>query len=574
MARIKTTNTMKKIKASIAQTGLHYVTDFFNQNLVTVLGELLQNSRRAGATSVKVTTSPAGESRLKVVIEDNGSGIKEPEKLLTLWDSGWEAETMTLESPAGFGFFSLAHLPDGVSVRSLDWQMHIDQHVFKGSGEAECKPTTDTLRGTRLTFYLGVDSFRMLSFGNISEAFKSRLAEAVHYYPVPVELNGAKMEQEDFLAKANWRRQFDGVTVGIYTSDPYRLHNNVMQNPRINFYGVTLHARLDVPQPGWHVRLDVTGACALDLVKPARNAVVENQKWADMQAMIRRAVYEVCQTTPHDLPYSDWLEAASMGLKLPEAQPVLQVDTPTDIGDSDNQSFDLAPSYKGAEMTARACATDIINQLDNAELLALHLSGANIPLMFLPARDKEGYSWYPKRTATELVQIVKNGKTTSKLSVRSSDWGDKAVAKLNAPRGFVDSIQLQLTVSDGKGKSEILKYPTHIAFGSDEWGDADISNHWVCIKEKFAEISVADLQAIFFYYSEDASDGRDTQESDFWAAAQKELARRRGGDTAANKLAIEQAVGNGLVARAMKNLKVDQVTLCLGKDGCVKVRLP
>lgn len=562
---------MKKIKASIAQTGLHYVTDFFNQNLTTVLGELLQNSRRAGATAVKVTTAPAGDKRTKVVIEDNGSGIQEPEKLLTLWDSGWDAETTVNESPAGFGFFSLAHLPDGVTVRSLDWQMHIDQHVFKGAGEATCMPKSPVLNGTTLTFY--VEDAYVMNLAHLGSRFTSALREAVKFYPVPVTLDGKPLEQEDFLKDATWRRAFEGVTVGIYTKNPDTCY--ITPRHGINFYGVTLSRSVASPQPDWYVRLDVTGACALDLVKPARNSVVENQKWQDMQALVRRAVYEVCRTEPHNLPYDNWKEAESMGLKLPEARALLAVDMPHDIGDGENWSGGLSESYEVVGYARQPCTSDsLISALSDEDLVALHLSGAKLPLLFRHSPTYRGYSWYPRRTVESVVQVVKKGGKTYKLTTDSRDWSQAAVKALQKGRGFVDSVTLKCQVNEPGEKSSFLEYPSSLAFGTDSWGGASMADHFVCTKEGFASIDADTLKAIFFYYSDDSSDGRDNQESDFYEEAAIELARRRGGDDAAHKLEIEQSVDRWRMVSAMQKMKVRQITLRLNDSVGLVVELP
>ena len=47
--------------------------------------EILQNARRAGATEVRITNKDG-----YVIVEDNGSGIADFQKLLDLGGSGWD----------------------------------------------------------------------------------------------------------------------------------------------------------------------------------------------------------------------------------------------------------------------------------------------------------------------------------------------------------------------------------------------------------------------------------------------------------------------------------------------------
>lgn len=70
-------------------------------NNTKVLAELMQNARRAGATRIDVVKADA-----VLTISDNGSGIGDFQKLLTLAESGWDAKTVQTEGAYGMGFFS------------------------------------------------------------------------------------------------------------------------------------------------------------------------------------------------------------------------------------------------------------------------------------------------------------------------------------------------------------------------------------------------------------------------------------------------------------------------------------
>jgi signal transduction histidine kinase len=93
------------IQAQVSQSTLGKVSRLFNSSLTDCLNELLQNARRAGATAVKMTLSDDRH----LTLEDDGTGIAQPQTLLTLGESNWSEETKQQEDPAGMGVFSLAN---------------------------------------------------------------------------------------------------------------------------------------------------------------------------------------------------------------------------------------------------------------------------------------------------------------------------------------------------------------------------------------------------------------------------------------------------------------------------------
>jgi glucose-6-phosphate-specific signal transduction histidine kinase len=112
---------MTTIQAQVSQATLSKVSRLFNSSLTDCLNELLQNARRANATAVKITLSDDHQ----LTIEDDGTGITQPQTLLTLGESDWSEETKQQEDPAGMGIFSLANR--NVTVRSQDWQVHLQR---------------------------------------------------------------------------------------------------------------------------------------------------------------------------------------------------------------------------------------------------------------------------------------------------------------------------------------------------------------------------------------------------------------------------------------------------------------
>lgn len=81
----------------------------------TVISELMQNARRAGSDFVSFDYDEESET---LVIEDAGCGIDDPQKILSVAESGWDNDTMENETPYGIGFLSALFMSDRVSIES------------------------------------------------------------------------------------------------------------------------------------------------------------------------------------------------------------------------------------------------------------------------------------------------------------------------------------------------------------------------------------------------------------------------------------------------------------------------
>ena len=65
----------RTIHARVDDNAIERVTRFFNARLGSILGELFQNARRAGATEIDVRTTMTG-----IEVSDNGHGMNEGTK--------------------------------------------------------------------------------------------------------------------------------------------------------------------------------------------------------------------------------------------------------------------------------------------------------------------------------------------------------------------------------------------------------------------------------------------------------------------------------------------------------------
>ena len=97
------TTSTNEVAMKVNQGNLVKSLRFSFTNKTTTLGELMQNSRRAHATQVIFNFCPEAKA-LQVI--DDGCGIDSIETLLTVAESGWDAELIAHEHAYGIGFLS------------------------------------------------------------------------------------------------------------------------------------------------------------------------------------------------------------------------------------------------------------------------------------------------------------------------------------------------------------------------------------------------------------------------------------------------------------------------------------
>ena len=135
---------METIQAQVSQRLLSKATRLFSGTLSGRIIEILQNARRAGATTVHITNLDGS-----VAVCDNGHGIEDFAKLLDLGNSGWDQGTEEAEDPAGVGVFCLA--PREVEIHSGHKNVVITEKAW--TGEPVPVQTIDGFfLGTKLQF--------------------------------------------------------------------------------------------------------------------------------------------------------------------------------------------------------------------------------------------------------------------------------------------------------------------------------------------------------------------------------------------------------------------------------------
>ena len=183
------TETQTAIKAVVNEKNFFAAMKHLFASSFAVVGELLQNSRRAGATRIDVNFDYQS-SVLEFI--DNGHGISDFSKLLELSASGWSEETKIKENPFGMGFFSCFGVAKSVEVRSkgtmliacIEDLVEGKKIVLRQTDEADEHTTVIRLHGVSVEL-----------LGSYEDEFGERLQSLVYGFDTPVFLNGVEMKR-------------------------------------------------------------------------------------------------------------------------------------------------------------------------------------------------------------------------------------------------------------------------------------------------------------------------------------------------------------------------------------------
>ncbi len=400
---------MELLRATISPSILSKADRLFRNDDRGILTELLQNARRAGATRVEVTIepSPQQEHVTRVTFEDNGHGIEDFQKLLTLGDSNWNPEVLAIEDPAGMGFFSLCH--STVEVSSGKKKVVLTREVFRGQAPAEIVASDAPVHGTRIVF----------TRPTVSKPVEVALKDASEFNPLDVMLNGERLERHDFLEGALHREVIDGVEVGISTlfrrrfgwdRDDWNFHGSVLREPFGLIHGfLTRDEKGEWRQESLYLRFDVLEVGRVKLQLPDRRAIVKDSDLEAFTKKVRAAVYRFLSTQEHHvLSFEQWKEARSLGVSIAEASPYLTTwhAQPADP--------DAAPFFGQADTHLLPTLDDVL--LVDAHLPSQHTLEAALTPSAIPNKTFyqvqsrfNGYSWYDRLPILTEAEVLVDG---------------------------------------------------------------------------------------------------------------------------------------------------------------------
>ncbi|MHA6767661.1 DNA mismatch repair MutL family protein [Sphingobium ummariense] len=214
------------IHTAVSPEAIHRASRLFSGGALDAIHEILQNSRRAGATRIAVDMMQV-EGCAFLDMRDDGCGIDDPAALLTLGFSGWNVDIARREDPAGMGLFSLAGLD--VEIHSFSpalgesWKVRIPARAWDSGAPLALEPC-DLGWGTLIRIAMPED-WKL--------GIRSVIAQAARHYPLPVTMNGVLLHREDFLKDAIAIEELQGCRIGVYKADP-----NGLDGCRVNFHGL------------------------------------------------------------------------------------------------------------------------------------------------------------------------------------------------------------------------------------------------------------------------------------------------------------------------------------------------
>ena len=416
------------IRARVHPDALARLPRMFTASPRGMLNELFQNARRAGARHIHVNIQGN-----RVAVHDDGTGIDDPQALLSFGYSGWQADLD--EDPAGMGFAALART--GCEVRStyasgVPWQVSLAPQAFLGKGPDVPVETPDhsPAPGTHVFFNMPPDT---------AVVWPNAIRAAALHLPVTVLLTvddeDMDVYQEDFLNGAVYVEDanvhgLQNVRIGVFrnrlpgTQDH---HLNVM-GLQPDFQAPTLHtastpteaessSQIYYPDV-WSTRVDVTGkADGLELVLPQRLKLVDNGFTQTLHGLCYNAIYRALQQAQGNLHFNaDVLKAARQaGIHLQPPRPMLRRWHPQTAAD------DTPRMVYGRPQTFHSLPDDafVVSPLEatTAQTLyhALHEAGM-LHRVFAADDGMQGIDWYDR--------LPRAGNVSAIVQTTDGTWHD------------------------------------------------------------------------------------------------------------------------------------------------------
>lgn len=167
----------------------------------SIIGELMQNARRAHATKVEFELDLGAET---LTVSDDGQGIEDFTKLIALCDSGWDEVVAAQDNPFGMGVFSYFFAAHTVTFKSKGQMIRLTHNDIKN--KLPIKVTVgDVVNGT--TVILGGLDKALLSTDSREPSVKStKLYEQSKKnalgFPIQVIFNGEALERSLSVGKS------------------------------------------------------------------------------------------------------------------------------------------------------------------------------------------------------------------------------------------------------------------------------------------------------------------------------------------------------------------------------------
>ena len=206
------------VRGRMSPDALLRAPELFDQSMATIVSELLQSARRAGATTVSVTIGQDPDGEPFARFEDDGGGIDDVQALVAFGRTAWGDEVRRSEDTAGMGAYCLASR--GCRVTSRGKSVVLSPNVFVG---LEAAPVQQAAHrpGTVIEFSLRRDASGLVV--DEVELLSQAIASECLYSPIPVSFEGRLIPRLPFLEHALEVRVIEGVAIGVYSQKAWAL---------------------------------------------------------------------------------------------------------------------------------------------------------------------------------------------------------------------------------------------------------------------------------------------------------------------------------------------------------------
>ncbi len=539
------------IRARVHDGAIDRVTRFFDAGLAQAFTELIQNSRRSGATRIAVTAEVVNDDQpsaaIRVTVSDDGDGIADPTVLLSFGESGWDQDTAQREDPAGMGVYALSKRGCTVSSRArgplLDlapgWRVALTPDCFLGKQEAAVvEGDAPWPHGTAISF-MAHESLPTI---------EGALADAARYCPLPVTFNGIPCKRKAFLDGAVHAERWRGLAFGVFRN---RLTG--FNQPDLNFHGLTLSVRLpsvDAVESGtWSVRADIEACPELELVLPARREAVETEFLKEMRQAARLAIYRAMAASDPAprIAFKDHKRAAEAGIALSVPPAELR---PWRPGIADIDDWRDTPAFAPVDSRTLVMALDPETQDQQAFWRAADKAGiAGAGSLFEADTRFEGYAWYDAlaRVTDLRIEVMEAGVTHAIDVLREAPdpvSGMPTAPGLPDTLARPDRIDMHLRIERGDGAPETMTVPADVAFLGEDGSWVEDARPLVTRDSKLTPMQLTRLlHASYFSASDDAdADSYDTQSARFDQDAMHMAIKLLATEDEARKHTIAEAV--------------------------------
>lgn len=475
------------IRARIDPAAISRVSSFFDAGIADILRELLQNSRRSGATLIEIHRE--GNT---VRVKDDGAGIADPQALLSFGHSHWDQDAIRSEHPAGMGIYALARC-EWVRITSRthhsdSWSVELTPQHFVGEEEAPVRFEDASAQpaGTTVEFPWDDD-------------IRDPVENAALHFPVAVTYLGDPVKQQDFLEDAVFVAHWEGLSIGVVEIPSWRIHST---KPNVNFHGATVSAREDVPavdtlwrRGAFAAKVDVAHCPHLELTLPARHSLVRNHFVARLRQECLRAIYQAVQNDRigRTLSRQHQQAALKMGIDLAVPSP--------DLIPWEPRTREKDPSYNmesPAHVTERALLVPEHLMITDQHAIARAVTCQDPDRQLLATQDSllEGYEWYDRLERIDSVATLAMFGHRSYLLPEHLD---------EMPDSRPDHILIELHTSAGGSSSATLQLESDLAF-PDEHGCPPQDAHIVVARKPNPELDplmLADLLTAAYFKPSD-----------------------------------------------------------------------